>query len=64
MCPQDIADMGIKYEKLSHASDYFPQLLDLGERFIKAGLMYADDTPVDTMREVQCLKGGRGTWGI
>ena len=44
--------MGIKYERLSHASDYFPQLLDLGERFIKCGLMYADDTPVDTMREV------------
>ena len=50
---QDIADMGIKYERLSHASDYFPQLLDLGERFIKAGLMYADDTPVDIMREVR-----------
>eukprot|EP00882_Tetradesmus_deserticola_P007557 GHRQ01007959.1.p1 GENE.GHRQ01007959.1~~GHRQ01007959.1.p1 ORF type:complete len:152 (-),score=11.60 GHRQ01007959.1:420-875(-) len=28
------------------------QMLDLGERLIKAGVLYADDTPVDQMREV------------
>jgi hypothetical protein len=27
-------------------------MLDLGERLIKAGVLYADDTPVDQMREV------------
>jgi hypothetical protein len=29
------------------------QLLDMGERLIKAGYMYADDTPVEAMREVR-----------
>ncbi len=33
-----------------------PQLLELGEKLIRAGLMYADDTPVEAMRE-QRLKG-------
>lgn len=28
------------------------QLLDMGERLIKAGILYADNTPVDQMREV------------
>lgn len=27
------------------------QMLDLGERLIKAGVLYADDTPVEKMRE-------------
>lgn len=27
------------------------QMLDLGERLIKVGVLYADDTPVDQMRE-------------
>jgi glutamyl-tRNA synthetase len=50
---KDMADLGLKYEKLTYTSDYFPQMLDLGDRLIKAGLMYADDTPVDQMREVR-----------
>jgi glutamyl-tRNA synthetase len=32
------------------------QLLEVGERLIKAGLMYADDTPVDQMREERMAK--------
>jgi hypothetical protein len=48
----DIASLGLRYEKLSYTSDYFPQMLDLAERLIKAGHLYADDTPVDKMREV------------
>jgi hypothetical protein len=28
-------------------------MLDLGEKLIKAGVLYADDTPVDQMREVR-----------
>jgi glutamyl-tRNA synthetase len=50
---KDIADLGLKYDKLTYTSDYFPQLLDVGERLIKAGMMYADDTPVEQMREVR-----------
>ncbi|GIM07727.1 hypothetical protein Vretimale_11813, partial [Volvox reticuliferus] len=53
---KDIADLGLRYDRLTYTSDYFPQLLDLGEKMIRAGLMYADDTPVEQMRE-QRLKG-------
>ena len=49
----DLASMEIRYDRLTYTSDYFPQLMDLAERLIKAGLMYADDTPVDKMREVR-----------
>ena len=49
-----MAALGITYKKLTHTSDYFPQMLDLAERLIKKGYMYADDTPLEQMREV-CL---------
>ena len=49
----DLASMEIRYDRLTYTSDYFPQLMDLAERLIKVGLMYADDTPVDKMREVR-----------
>ena len=32
-------------------ADYFAQLFELGERMIKSGVLYADDTPVDEMRD-------------
>eukprot|EP00201_Polytomella_parva_P009213 CAMPEP_0175064070 /NCGR_PEP_ID=MMETSP0052_2-20121109/15117_1 /TAXON_ID=51329 ORGANISM="Polytomella parva, Strain SAG 63-3" /NCGR_SAMPLE_ID=MMETSP0052_2 /ASSEMBLY_ACC=CAM_ASM_000194 /LENGTH=719 /DNA_ID=CAMNT_0016330357 /DNA_START=184 /DNA_END=2343 /DNA_ORIENTATION=+ len=47
---KDIADLGLKYDRLTYTSDYFPQLLEIGERLIKKGVMYADDTPVEQMR--------------
>ncbi|PNH09799.1 putative glutamate--tRNA ligase, cytoplasmic [Tetrabaena socialis] len=53
---KDIADLGLRYEKLTYTSDYFPQLLELGEKLIRAGVMYADDTPVEAMRD-QRMKG-------
>lgn len=49
---KDIADLGLKYDKPTYTSDYFPEMLDLGERLIKAGVMYADDTPLEQMRDV------------
>ncbi|KAG2484195.1 hypothetical protein HYH03_017007 [Edaphochlamys debaryana] len=48
---KDIADLGLRYDRLTYTSDYFPQLLELGDKMIRAGLMYADDTPVEQMRE-------------
>ncbi|KAF5833287.1 tRNA synthetases class I, catalytic domain-containing protein [Dunaliella salina] len=48
---KDIKDLGLTFEKITYTSDYFPQLLDMGERLIKAGVLYADDTPVEQMRE-------------
>jgi hypothetical protein len=41
-----------RYEKLTYTSDYFPQLVDLAERLIRAGKIYADDTPQEQMRAV------------
>uniref|UniRef100_A0A7S0WYI8 glutamate--tRNA ligase n=1 Tax=Chlamydomonas leiostraca TaxID=1034604 RepID=A0A7S0WYI8_9CHLO len=53
---KDIQDLGLRYDKITYTSDYFPQLLDMGERLIKAGQMYADDTPVEQMREERMNK--------
>lgn len=51
----DLATLGVTWEggegAITYTSDYFPQLLDLGGRLIRAGHLYADDTPVDRMRE-------------
>jgi hypothetical protein len=42
---------------LNAAAAALLQMLDLGERLIKAGVLYADDTPVDQMREVSTARG-------
>lgn len=47
----DIATLGIKYDQLTYTSDYFDALLKQAELLIKAGVLYADDTPVEQMRE-------------
>ena len=49
---KDVAALGVKYDKLSYTSDFFPQLADCAERLIKLGHLYADDTPVEQMRLV------------
>ncbi|PSC73885.1 glutamyl-tRNA synthetase [Micractinium conductrix] len=47
----DIQRLGLRYDKITYTSDYFPQLKECGERLIKAGHLYADDTPMEQMRE-------------
>ncbi|KAG1668987.1 hypothetical protein FOA52_000580 [Chlamydomonas sp. UWO 241] len=47
----DMVRLGLRYDKLSYTSDYFPELLDIGEALIKSGILYCDDTPVDQMRD-------------
>ena len=50
----DVHRLGIEFKPpITYTSDYFPEMLDLAERLIKAGSMYADDTPVEQMREVR-----------
>ena len=52
---EDLKTLGVEWAggeaAITYTSDYFPQLLDLGGRLIKAGHLYADDTPVEQMRE-------------
>ena len=47
----DSRKLGLRYEKITYTSDYFSQIFECAERMIKVGLLYADDTPVDQMRE-------------
>ena len=50
----DVQRLGIEFKPpITYTSDYFPEMLDLAERLIKAGFLYADDTPVEQMREVR-----------
>lgn len=49
----DVAALGVSYQRLTYTSDYFPQLVDLAERLIRAGHLYADDTPSEQMRAVR-----------
>ena len=53
---EDLQMMGIKGDIITHTSDYFEQLLELGGRMIKEGKAYADDTPQEQMGE---LRGAR-----
>ena len=47
----DIHRLGLKFEQITYTSDYFPQLVQLAEKLIHAGHIYADDTPVEQMRD-------------
>lgn len=47
----DSRALGLKFETITYTSDYFPQLFECGERMIKEGMLYADDTPLEQMRE-------------
>mmetsp|Transcript_4615 Transcript_4615/g.13253 ORF Transcript_4615/g.13253 Transcript_4615/m.13253 type:complete len:1008 (+) Transcript_4615:196-3219(+) len=48
----DIKTLGLKPDApITYTSDYFPQMQDVTERLIKAGVLYADDTPQPEMAE-------------
>lgn len=48
----DVKTLGLRHETLTYTSDYFDQMIDLTRRLIKAGHIYADNTPLEQMREV------------
>ena len=52
----DIKTLGIEYDQLTYTSDYFDELLEMGETMIRKGNMYVDNTPVDRMREERLAK--------
>ncbi|KAG6773018.1 hypothetical protein POTOM_020270 [Populus tomentosa] len=48
---KDIETLGIKYETITHTSDYFPQLMEMAENLIRQGKAYVDDTPREQMQK-------------
>nr|DAD39369.1 TPA_asm: hypothetical protein HUJ06_013692 [Nelumbo nucifera] len=48
---KDIETLGIKYEKVTYTSDYFPQLMEMAEKLILKGKAYVDDTPREQMQK-------------
>ncbi|KJE96337.1 hypothetical protein CAOG_010009 [Capsaspora owczarzaki ATCC 30864] len=47
---EDLESLGIKPDKFTHTSDWFDTILQYGERMLKEGKAFVDDTPVDKMR--------------
>ena len=47
----DIKTLGLRPAQITYTSDYFAQMLQQAERMIRAGVLYADSTPVDQMRD-------------
>ena len=48
---KDLEDLGIKGDRLTYTSDYFDNMIQICTLLIQAGKVYADDTPVETMRQ-------------
>jgi len=44
---RDLATLGIKGDQITHSSDHFEKLQQMGEKLIKQGDMYIDDTPIE-----------------
>ena len=47
----DLKSLEIHPDETTYTSDHFPKMLVLAEKMIKKGMLYADDTPVEKMRE-------------
>ncbi|XP_064604056.1 bifunctional glutamate/proline--tRNA ligase-like [Liolophura sinensis] len=48
---EDVAMLGIRYDRLTHTSDHFDRLLELCERMIREGTAYVDDTDPEIMKK-------------
>lgn len=48
---EDLALLGIKGDRITHSSDYFPEMFDYCVKLIKEGKAYCDDTPTEKMRQ-------------
>ncbi|CAG7895813.1 unnamed protein product [Brassica rapa] len=48
---KDIGTLGIKYERVTYTSDYFPDLMNMAEKLMQEGKAYVDDTPREQMQK-------------
>uniref|UniRef100_A0A1J3FK10 glutamate--tRNA ligase n=1 Tax=Noccaea caerulescens TaxID=107243 RepID=A0A1J3FK10_NOCCA len=48
---KDIGTLGIKYEKITYTSDYFPELMAMAEKLMREAKAYVDDTPREEMQK-------------
>ncbi|KAL1688249.1 glutamate-tRNA ligase [Schizophyllum commune] len=48
---EDLRLIGVEGDRVTHTSDYFPQLAELCEKLIREGKAYADDTEQARMRQ-------------
>ncbi|KAL5008457.1 hypothetical protein ScPMuIL_014038 [Solemya velum] len=48
---EDVAMLGIKYDRYSHTSDHFDALLDLCEKMIKSQNAFVDNTEAEQMKK-------------
>lgn len=48
---EDLALLGVKGDIMSHTSDFFPQIEKYCEQMLQEGTAYADNTPLEKMRE-------------
>ncbi|KAI4368242.1 hypothetical protein MLD38_016819 [Melastoma candidum] len=48
---KDIETLGIKFERITYTTDYFPQLMEMAEKLIRQGKAYVDDTPREQMQK-------------
>ena len=53
---EDVKSLGITWKSLSYTSDHFDYLEGKLIELIKKGLAYADNTPVELMREERIKK--------
>ncbi|KFK26423.1 hypothetical protein AALP_AA8G246500 [Arabis alpina] len=48
---KDVGTLGIKYQKVTYTSDYFPELMEMAEKMMREGKAYVDDTPKEKMQK-------------
>lgn len=51
MILEDVAMLGIKYDKFSYTSDHFDRIQELCEKMMKIGKAYVDNTDPETMKK-------------
>ena len=54
---RDLQALGFQHDSLTHTSDHFQPMLACARKLITAGVLYADDTAVEQMREVRHRTG-------